>query len=144
MCVTGAVRVYWHEPRAAPMPRILVVDDEEGLRNFLKRVLLLAGYDVQTASDAESAMRLCDLRKHQHLPAFNLVLSDIQMPSQDGYALARWIAAHHPSTRVALMSGDPGCNDCPSTERCPKLAKPFTSFTDILSFVSAVLEAPQS
>ena len=36
---------------------------------------------------------------------FDVILSDVVMPGRNGHELARWIAAHHPSTRTVLMSG---------------------------------------
>jgi DNA-binding response OmpR family regulator len=64
--------------------RILVVDDEESISEFVKRVLELEGYDVTTAADGESALA------HLSEQAPDLVLLDIKMPGLNGYqVLAR-------------------------------------------------------
>ena len=58
-----------------------------------------AGYEVRVAADAEQAMAICQSER------FNVLLSDVVMPGRDGHELARWIAAHDPSTRTVLMPG---------------------------------------
>ncbi len=58
---------------------ILVVDDEQSISEFVKRVLQLEGYDVTTAADGESALA----RLSEQTP--DLVLLDIKMPGLNGY-----------------------------------------------------------
>lgn len=80
----------------------------------------MAGYEVRTAADAREAM-LC-LKSED----FDAVLSDVTMPRMNGHDLARWIAREYPRIPTALMSGyDPGCEECPISGRCRRLAKPF-------------------
>jgi DNA-binding NtrC family response regulator len=59
-------------------PRVLLVDDEEALRNSLSRELTLLGWQVQTAGDAESAVRA--LQQHE----FDALVLDLQMPGPNG------------------------------------------------------------
>jgi chemotaxis protein histidine kinase CheA/CheY-like chemotaxis protein len=66
-------------------PRVLVVEDSVGVRELERAILESAGYDVTTAVDgSDGAARLGDD------PA-DLVLSDVEMPGMDGYALTRTI-----------------------------------------------------
>ena len=66
--------------------KILVVDDEESIRDVLHRILKGEGYDVRTASTGEEA-----LARLAEGPA-DLVLSDIRMPGMDGMALLSRLA----------------------------------------------------
>ena len=83
------------------MARILLVDDEEPLRAFLKRGLGLDGHAVTTAVDGGDAMDvLADAEG-----AFDLVLTDIRMPIMDGIALALAAKAEYPDLLIVLMTG---------------------------------------
>ena len=64
---------------------ILVVDDEESISEFVKRVLELEGYDVTTTADGESALA----RLSEQAP--DLVLLDIKMPGLNGYQVLEHI-----------------------------------------------------
>ena len=66
-------------------PRILVVDDDEGIKKVLQKSLqqLPMETDVLTASDGEEALRVAE----QHLP--DLVISDVMMPHMDGITLCQ-------------------------------------------------------
>jgi CheY-like chemotaxis protein len=73
------------EAAAQRRARVLVVEDSVGVRELQRAILESAGYDVTTAVDgAEGAARLVDE------PA-DLVLSDVEMPGMDGFALTRTI-----------------------------------------------------
>ena len=61
------------------MPRVLCVDDDQFIRRFLSDALAAGGYDVATASEGRSAMRL--LEGH---PGFDLVVTDYSMPPSTG------------------------------------------------------------
>lgn len=58
--------------------RILVIDDEMAIRDLLREILALAGYDVTVAGDGDSAMVL--LRRQP----VDLIITDIFMPGKDG------------------------------------------------------------
>ena len=66
--------------RASMKPRILVVEDEEKLRRVMALHLEDAGYEVETAGDVTTALRLADRA--------NLVVTDIRLPAASGTALA--------------------------------------------------------
>ncbi|WP_321500554.1 response regulator [Breoghania sp.] len=83
------------------MARILVTEDDEAVRSFVKRALELDGHSVEIAEDGGEAV---DVLK-QYGGAFDLVLSDIKMPVMDGIALALVVARDWPSLRILLMTG---------------------------------------
>lgn len=80
--------------------RILVVDDEPSVREFVERALHHFGYEVMSATDGNSALEI--LAKE---PAFDVVLTDIVMPDLDGVSLALKIARDFPNTKIMMMSG---------------------------------------
>jgi two-component system chemotaxis sensor kinase CheA len=74
-------------PTPHPSHRLLVVDDALTARTAAQMVLTSAGYEVQVAVDGDAAWRL--LQEHH----FDLVVSDVEMPGLDGFALTRRIRA---------------------------------------------------
>jgi PAS domain S-box-containing protein len=138
--VTGAIQ----QPRATPSPppvggneRILVVDDEDGVRRSAVRVLSRFGYAVEEAEDAEGALAITG-----KVAPFDLVLSDVVMPRMSGMALYRELRRRDSSVRVLLMSGhtaeDLDALDEPDAG-VTFLHKPW-SVTDLLRRVREVLD----
>ena len=80
-------------------PRVLVVDDDAGIRNACSALLLTAGYLVDTAQDGFSAL----LSISSALP--NLVLSDLNMPHMSGFELLSVVRRRFPQIMVIAMSG---------------------------------------
>jgi CheY-like chemotaxis protein len=83
------------------MARILIAEDEEGLRSLVARALAQDGHAVTTANDGAEALDL--LAREQG--AFELLLTDIRMPIMDGIALALAAARDHPKVAILLMTG---------------------------------------
>jgi two-component system, cell cycle response regulator CpdR len=83
------------------MARILIAEDEEGLRSLVARALMLDGHDVITANDGAEALELIVRTQG----AFDLLLTDIRMPVMDGIALALATARDHPQVGILLMTG---------------------------------------
>ncbi|MBW1980660.1 MAG: response regulator [Deltaproteobacteria bacterium] len=79
--------------------KLLLVDDEEGIRKVLSIALQDAGYQVLSAPDGEAGL---ELFRREH-PA--LVVTDIKMPGMDGIALLRHIKAESPDTEVIVITG---------------------------------------
>jgi DNA-binding response OmpR family regulator len=120
------------------MARILVVEDEPSIRQWLHAFLSQNGHDVSVAANPYEALAMCCNGR----PCFDLVVSDVGLPLMDGHELTRRIAAHCPTTRVLHMSGsDPACDDCPYTERCLLLKKPFRA-PEVASVVETMLARP--
>lgn len=78
--------------------RVLVVDDEERMRDLLAKVLQRAGYDVSQAPCGRQALALT---REQ---AFDIVLTDIRMPTMDGLELLRALRDETPETTVIMMT----------------------------------------
>ena len=79
--------------------KILLVDDEEGIRKVLKLSLEDIGYTVSTA---ENGARALEIFRKTHPP---IVLTDIKMPGMDGIDLLRQIKKETPDTEVIMITG---------------------------------------
>ena len=79
-------------------PDVLVVEDDAALREALTDTLEMNGYAVRVAASAEEALRLLD----EAVPG--LLLSDVQLPGQDGHALLRRVKTAQPQLPVVLMT----------------------------------------
>lgn len=80
--------------------RVLVVDDEPPIVEFVTRALEHGGYEVVSAADGLEALdRLADSGP------FDLAISDIVMPGMDGIELALKLAKDQPEVRMLLMTG---------------------------------------
>jgi two-component system phosphate regulon response regulator OmpR len=77
---------------------ILAVDDDDRLRELLRRYLTREGHDVTTARDAASARRLMATM------AFDLVILDVMMPGEDGLSLLKSMRDHRSETPVILLT----------------------------------------
>jgi len=80
------------------MPRILVIEDEELLRNLYRELLEMKGYHVETANDGKIALeKLNETRKP------DLILLDINMPHMDGVEFLRIIKSNNKLKRVPVI-----------------------------------------
>ncbi len=77
---------------------ILAVDDDDRLRDLLKRYLAREGHDVTTAKDAASA------RKFMSAMAFDLIILDVMMPGEDGLSLLKGLREQKSQTPVILLT----------------------------------------
>jgi len=80
------------------MAKILVLDDDQEMREFLAIMLTKEGYEVTVADRPEKAINLC--RK----TAYDLVITDLRMPKIDGIEFLRTIKDDRPDTIVILMT----------------------------------------
>jgi two-component system cell cycle response regulator CpdR len=83
------------------MARILIAEDEEGLRALVARALTMDGHDVVATCDGAEALDVLT----REGGAFALLLTDIRMPVMDGIALALAAARDHPELGILLMTG---------------------------------------
>ena len=117
---------------------ILLVDNEEDLRNAACEYLEGCGYRVLTAGDGRKAVAICD----EHKGAISLLISDIVMPKLNGRGLVDHVRKTRPGTSVLIISGyaadavwrhgialDPSCF----------LQKPFT-FQVLSTKIRAILD----
>jgi len=79
--------------------RILLVDDDPIVLESLSSLLAEDGYDISTASDIATATAALDAGR------FNLVITDVSMPTCDGFELLRHVRSRHEEIQVILMTG---------------------------------------
>jgi len=115
--------------------RVLLVEDEDMVRAVAERSLVRQGYTVVTAADGEEGLTI--IRQD---PAFDLVVSDVVMPTMDGPAMARAIREFAPDIPVLFMSGyaESQLRDEIDIERMHFIPKPF-SVAQIVAKVGEVL-----
>jgi PAS domain S-box-containing protein len=117
---------------------VLLVDDEENVRDLGTRILNRAGYKVLTASNGKEALTLFRNRKN----SISLVVLDLIMPEMGGGACLRELLKIAPQTKVLIASGQ---SDGSSTEELIKLgargfaAKPFR-VVEMLRLVRSILD----
>jgi two-component system response regulator PilR (NtrC family) len=80
------------------MAKILVVDDDQGMREFLEIMLIREGYLVSTAGDAGKALGRCRKEK------FDLIITDLKMPKMDGIGFLKEVKELAPETMVILIT----------------------------------------
>ena len=83
------------------MPRVLIADDEESMRLLVARAIAMDGHEIVTAEDGAEALDILTREDG----AFDLLLTDIQMPVMDGIALALSAARDFPGLTILLMTG---------------------------------------
>jgi len=88
-------------PAAAPRETILLVEDEDALREATGRALQRAGYHVLVASGGKAALKLAE----EHPGPIHLLLTDVMMPVMMGNEVAERVRRLRPETPVLYMSG---------------------------------------
>jgi PAS domain S-box-containing protein len=79
---------------------VLVVEDEDGLRELAKRLLLRQGHTVLVAANADEALRLFEANQ-----SIDVLLTDVVMPGASGPELTRQLIEQRPALKVIYMSG---------------------------------------
>ena len=90
-------------PRAAvaPKTKVLLVDDDDAVRNAFRRVLQSRGYQVCACASGAEAMRQIGAGE------FDALVSDVRMPGMSGLALLRAVRDHDLDLPVILITGNP-------------------------------------
>jgi DNA-binding NtrC family response regulator len=118
-----------HRCSDALQAAVLIIDDEQPVRETLAEVLSIHGYRVIMASSVEEAE---EIKQRVGVEAIQLVISDIHLTpvsqARAGYALAQRWRAMHPALPFILMSGDTTNQDLPDirTGALRFLLKPFS------------------
>ncbi|MBD3315625.1 MAG: response regulator [Chitinivibrionales bacterium] len=81
------------------MANVLIIDDQEIIRDLIQDALEEKGYKITTAEDGVEALELC--RKH----TFDVVITDVCMPRLEGVAVVRSLKSDYPKTKVIVVSG---------------------------------------
>ncbi|GAA3335695.1 hypothetical protein GCM10020358_05000 [Amorphoplanes nipponensis] len=84
-------------------PTVLVVDDEEDLRDIMRRMLERRGFATLVAGDRESAVAVC----RQHAGVIDVLVTDLNLPGDSGGELARTLTGLRPGLGVVYISGLP-------------------------------------
>jgi CheY-like chemotaxis protein len=119
---------------------VLVVEDEQALRELASSVLESAGYTVLVARDGREALE----RLEQHPGRVDLVFTDVVLPGMSGRRLAEEITLSHPGMRILFTSGyadDEGLRHGVRDSRDHFLGKPYT-VSQLEARVREVLDAP--
>jgi two-component system cell cycle sensor histidine kinase/response regulator CckA len=103
--------------------RVLLVEDEDTVRNVVARLLVKLGYEVSSAEDAEKAIAMFDDGAD-----FDLVVTDIVMPGLSGIEMAEVLKGRFPTLRFLFLSGYTSreLGTTPQAPPEPFLPKPFT------------------
>lgn len=124
-------------------PTVLVVDDEEDLRDIMRRMLERRGFDTLVAGDSEQAIAAC----RDHPGDIDVLVTDLGLPGASGGDLSRTACALRPDMGVVYVSGLP--KDIAVTkgligEDALLVKKPFTSelLIEALRVVIAQRAAP--
>jgi two-component system cell cycle sensor histidine kinase/response regulator CckA len=118
----------------APASTVLLVEDEEAVRQLVRRILEGRGYKVLLARHGGEALELI----HQLDLPIHLLLTDAVMPVLSGPELLRRAIALRPGMKLAIMSG---YTDRPTVTGVPFIGKPFTP-AELERRVREILDAP--
>jgi CheY-like chemotaxis protein len=136
-----------HPPEAiaappAPKETILVVDDEDGIRALMGKVLSREGYEVIEASSGKEALE----KARSYWGLIPMLVTDVVMPGMGGVELASQLSLQRPEIRVMFISGYTGQSALSSAQLLQGyefLQKPFT-LSAFLGKVRAVLASPKA
>ncbi len=106
---------------------VLLIDDEASERDFMRRVLEDADYEVLEGADFNDALVI-----HKQYPGtIDVVLTDVSLPGQNGYVLVKALLDRQPDLSAIFMSGLAGAQVCRfygmATNDLHFLEKPFAS-----------------
>ena len=113
--------------------KILVVDDQEEIRDMSKTVLERAGYRVGVSRNAQEALDILDKEED-----YELVITDLNLPGLNGLELIKEIKKRYPHCKTLLMTGSFLVN---YMDRKDCLHKPF-SFIELVSKIKKCLSSP--
>ena len=123
---------------AEPNPRtVLLVDDNDYVRQMICVILELANYRVLEAASAAQALKISD----QDNETIDLLLTDIQMPEMRGDELAEELLQRRPGIKVLCMSGDLGVllERYTSVDDLPFIPKPFRA-EELLARIASLIQ----
>ena len=90
-------------PAAETRPTVLVVDDEEDLRDIMRRMLERRGFDTLVAGDSQEAIAVC----REHPGEIHILVTDLGLPGVTGGDLSQAATELRPGMRVVYISGLP-------------------------------------
>lgn len=111
--------------------RVLVIDDEKGLRDMLSYTLRRMKYEVVVAEDGEKGVEAARAAE------FDVVICDIMMPGMDGVAVLEILKKESPRVEVVMVTGYPTIdtsNRCTQLGAFAYLAKPY----DLMALLAVI------
>ena len=87
------------EPQLDERPRVLIVDDEQSMREMLRIMIKTEGCDTETAPRGEEAIKKLEAGER-----YSVVLTDLKMPGASGLDVLRAVKRHDPACQVVLMT----------------------------------------
>jgi len=88
-------------PKLSFMAKLLIIDDERGIRNTLKEILADEGHEVDVAENGKQGLEMAQAK------AYDLIFSDIKMPEMDGMELLRALKEPTPAEVLRTATGSP-------------------------------------
>jgi two-component system chemotaxis response regulator CheY len=85
--------------------RVLVVDDEAGVRKPIRQHLLKAGYEVEEAEDGDMAIKR--LNEGENPLMVDTILCDVRMPKMNGADAIAYFRSQHPCVPIVVLTGYP-------------------------------------
>jgi len=144
--VSGKLRQMWlggveRSLRETPLPRLLVVDDEESICFSMSEYFSLQGYKVDTASEVEEAEKLLGSTEYK------VVIQDLRLTmtsNHDGLGMIKLIREHNPQTRIVILTAYGSAEIEDEARRCGAdafLRKP-KPLSQVAQVVQGLIEAP--
>ena len=127
--------------RETPLPRLLVVDDEESICFSMSEYFSLQGYKVDTASEVEEAEKLLGSTEYK------VVIQDLRLTmtsKDDGLGMIKLIREHNPQTRIVILTAYGSAEIEDEARRCGAdafLRKP-KPLSQVAQVVQGLIEAP--
>jgi len=127
--------------RETPLPRLLVIDDEESICFSMSEYFSLHGYKVDTASELEEAEKLLGAA------SYKVVIQDLRLTmtnSHDGLDIIRLIREHDPQTRIIVLTAYGSAEVEDEARRCGAdafLRKP-KPLSQVAQVVQGLIESP--
>jgi len=118
-----------------PNGTILVAEDDDMVRSFVRSVLERHGYRVLAAQDGAAALALAE---RAGLTEIDLVLTDVDMPALNGIELVRSLRQLRPDLKILYMTGDPAVRLYELRGAGGVIEKPF-AYSTLLRGVAACL-----
>ena len=118
--------------------RILVVDDEDGLRTSIGMILELSGFRVVLAPNVPEALDAIGSE------SFDVLLSDLRMPGPgDGMTLVHAMRARHPGAVTLLMSGNLDVTTITVPLKADEILRKPLQMRDVVNLIQTKLASPQ-
>ena len=121
--------------------KVLVVDDEKGIRFLLEEALLHRGFEVSLARDGQESLEKLE---ENH---FDLVVTDINMPRLDGVSMLKSMHETGREEKVIIMTGNPSDQrllDEDMPQVVTRLSKPFGMETFLNVVIAATMQSKET